>query len=418
MTPPTSYPITARTTPSRYPERATYQRDVAYQLLDEAYVCHLGFVADGMPHVLPTLFVRSGDTLYLHGSTASGPLLAARGPDGLPVCVTVTAIDGLVLARSQFHHSANYRSAVAYGTARLLTDVAAKREAMDALVNKVGPGRSTHTRPPTPQELAKTSVLALELTEVSVKRRTGGVSEDEEDLALPYWAGVVPLRLTHGEAITDTGVTVPAPDYIRTRSPWREPAVLAGRLVTLEPLDTSHAAELFAALDDEEVHRHMTRPRPASVSEMAALIDEAYRETADGVQVAWLIRHTGTGEVLGRTSFYGINEGNRTVAIGHTQVARHAWGTGVNTEVKLLLLRRAFETLGAGRVEWHVDTRNERSQAAIDRIGATREGVLRRHKQRGDGTWRDSVLFAMTADDWATCQDQLLNRLAAGTRAG
>ncbi|HEY2792690.1 MAG TPA: GNAT family protein, partial [Micromonosporaceae bacterium] len=128
----------------------------------------------------------------------------------------------------------------------------------------------------------------------------------------------------------------------------------------------------------------------------------------------WIIRDASTGAATGTTSYYGISEFNETVAIGHTQVARDRWRTAVNTEAKLLLLTRAFETLGAGRVEWHTDDRNERSQAAIARLGAQREGVLRRHKRRADGTWRDTVQYAMTIDDWPAAKKRLVERLAAG----
>src|SRR6185312_7880018 len=139
------YPPTARTTPNRSRDRMSYDREAAHAVLDEAYHCALGFTVDGEPRVLPTLHVRIGDTLYLHGSTGSRPLLAARG-DGLPVCVTVTLLDGLVYARSQFHHSANYRSVVALGTARLVTDDQEKSAMLTALVEKVGAGRSTDSR--------------------------------------------------------------------------------------------------------------------------------------------------------------------------------------------------------------------------------------------------------------------------------
>src|SRR5690349_16934030 len=161
-----TYLKTARTTPTRLGDRASYDRELVHSVLDEAFVCHLGFVADGEPRVLPTLHARVGDVLYLHGSTGSRPMLAARG-EGMPVCVTVTLIDGLVLARSQFHHSANYRSVVAHGLARLVTGDAEKRRVLSALVEKVAPGRSTDTRPPTDRELAQTAVLALPLREVS-----------------------------------------------------------------------------------------------------------------------------------------------------------------------------------------------------------------------------------------------------------
>ena len=211
------YSQTPRTTALRLRERVAYDADVVHAILDEAYFCHLGFVVDGEPRVLPTLHVRVDDTLFLHGSTGSRPLLAAR--EGLPVCVAVTLLDGLVLGRSQFHHSANYRSVVAHGVARLVTDEAAKRTAMTALVDKIGAGRAADSRPPNAQELAKTAVLALPLREVSAKVRAGGVVDEPEDYALPHWAGVVPMRLTPGAPEPDEGVTGPLPAYLAAALP-------------------------------------------------------------------------------------------------------------------------------------------------------------------------------------------------------
>jgi uncharacterized protein len=210
-----TFPQTPRTTASRERGRMDYQRATAYAIMDEAYLCHLGFVVDGEPRMLPTLHVRIDDTLYVHGSSGSRPLLAARDPDGLAVCVTVTHLDGLVLARSQFHHSANYRSAVAHGRARLVTAEARKLRVVTALVNKIAPGRAADSRPPTRKELAETAVLALTLSEVSVKARVGSVAEDDGDLTLPHWAGVVPLRLTPGVPEPAPGVTAPVPTYLR-----------------------------------------------------------------------------------------------------------------------------------------------------------------------------------------------------------
>lgn len=214
----TEFPRTARTTPLRLRDRVSYERAAAYGILDEAYYCHLGFVVDGEPRILPTLHVRVDDTVYVHGSTGSRPLLAARSGD-LPVCLTVTLLDGLVLARSQFHHSANYRSVVVHGRARLVTADAEKARVLSALVEKVAPGRSSDTRPPTRKELAETSVLAIPLTEVSVKSRTGGVKDEPEDLALDFWAGVVPLRLAKGAPVPDEGVQRPLPAYLRSIAP-------------------------------------------------------------------------------------------------------------------------------------------------------------------------------------------------------
>ena len=410
---------THRTTASRDRGRMSYERATAYAVLDEAYHCHLGFTVtdDGTgvpePRMLPTLHVRVGDMLYLHGSTGSRPLLAARTREGLPVCVTVTQLDGVVLARSQFHHSANYRSVVAHGRAHLVRDEEGKRRALAALVDKIAHGRAADSRPPTRKELAETAVLAVPLTEVSLKARVGGVIDDNEDLGLAHWAGVVPMRLTPGRPEPDAGVTVPVPAYLRpSRGPWLTAPTLRGDHVILEPLDMSHVDGLFAALDDEEVFRWLTQRRPRSASEMAGFVAEALHMADEGKRVPFVQRSSATGEVIGTTSYYGADEANRSVAIGYTILARPWWRTGVNTEAKLLLLRRAFEELGAVRVEWHTDLRNERSQRAIERLGAVREGVLRRQRRRDDGTWRDTVLYAMTDADWPEANDRLTARLS------
>ncbi|WP_326560256.1 bifunctional pyridoxamine 5'-phosphate oxidase family protein/GNAT family N-acetyltransferase [Micromonospora sp. NBC_01796] len=406
------YQQTERTTANRGRNRMGYQRDAAHAILDEAYHCSLAFTVDGEPRVLPTLHVRVGDTVYLHGSTGGRPLLAARGPDGLPVCLSVTLLDGLVYGRSQFHHSANYRSVIAHGTAHLVTDQAEKASAMTALVEKVGRGRAADSRPPTRKELAETAVLALPLREVSVRARTGPVVDEPEDYDLPHWAGVLPLRQVAGPAEPDTGVTAPVPDYLRPpRSPWLTAAPMTGAHVRLEPLDLAHTDDLYAATDDAEVWRHLSHPRPANRDDLAAVIAEALRAQHLGTRVPWVQRDARTGRIVGSTSYYEVDEARRSVAIGHTFLGRASWRTGINTEAKLLLLGRAFDELGAERVVWHTDIRNERSQRAIERLGAQREGVLRRHRQRPDGSWRDTVLYAMIADEWPKAQLSLRESL-------
>jgi uncharacterized protein len=199
---PPAYSPTDRTVPTRAAGRASYDRELVHSILDEGYVCHLGFVRDGAPVVLPTLYARVGERLYVHGSTGSRPLrmTGETGP-GLPVCLTVTHVDGLVLARSAFHHSINYRSVMVHGTARQVTDPEEKRLALDALVDHVVPGRSADSRPADRKELAATAVAALDLAEVSAKLRTGGANDEAEDLALPYWAGVVPVTRTYGAPV-------------------------------------------------------------------------------------------------------------------------------------------------------------------------------------------------------------------------
>ena len=411
--PADSYPRTPRTTASRNGARMAYQRATAHALLDEALHCHLGFVVDGEPRVLPTLHVRLGETVYVHGSTGSRPLLAARTPGGLPVCLTATLIDGLVYARSQFHHSANYRSVVAHGVARLVDDEAEKRRVLAALVDKLGRGRSAQTRPPTRRELAETAVLALPLREVSVKARAGGAVDEPADLALPYWAGVVPLRLVPGPAQPEPDVAVPVPGYLaRPRSAWLEPVTLRGARVVLEPLTVAHAADLYAATRDEAVWAYAPRPRPRDADGMADIIRDALAAHGRGVRVPWVQRHAGTGEVIGTTSYFQPDEDLRTVEIGYTMLGRPWWGTGVNAEAKLLLLRRAFDDLGAARVTWQTDVRNERSQRAVEALGAVREGTLRANRRRADGSWRTSALYSMTADEWPAARPRLEDRAA------
>jgi len=192
---------TPRTTVRRLPTRGVYDAETIAAILDEGFVCHVGFVADGQPFVIPTLHVRVGDALYLHGSQRSRMLGALRA--GAPVCVTVTLMDGLVLARSAMHHSMNYRSVVVLGTAEEVKDRGEKLRVLDALVEHVARGRSRETRAPDEGELQATAVVRIPITEASAKVREGPPVDLEEDYALPFWAGVVPLRLEVSPPIAD-----------------------------------------------------------------------------------------------------------------------------------------------------------------------------------------------------------------------
>lgn len=207
-----AYEQTARSTPTRHPERASYDRAAVHAVIDEALVCHVGFIRDGAPVVLPTVHARSGDTLYIHGS--SGGRFALL--DGEPIGVTITLIDGLVLARSWLHHSAPSRSVVIHGTARAVTQEQEKLAAMAALIDHVAHGRSADSRPPTKKELAKTAIMAVELAEVSLKVRGDSLSEEPGDEQLPHWAGIIPLKLTAGAPIPDANLAAGAelPDYL------------------------------------------------------------------------------------------------------------------------------------------------------------------------------------------------------------
>jgi nitroimidazol reductase NimA-like FMN-containing flavoprotein (pyridoxamine 5'-phosphate oxidase superfamily) len=200
-----SFAVTPRTEVHRRPARASYDRALAYTLFDEALVANVGFTQDGQPFVLPMMFARLDDRLVLHAASKSR--FATHLASGAPVCVSVTLLDGVVLARSAMHHSANYRSVVAFGCAVELTVDADKLAALARLVEHVLPGRSLACRPPNALELKATRVFALPLEEVSVKQRAGGPLDDEEDLILPYWAGVVPLALRAGIPVRDLAHT-------------------------------------------------------------------------------------------------------------------------------------------------------------------------------------------------------------------
>ena len=187
---------TDRTKVRRLPARAAYDRETIHAIVDEALICHVGFCVDGQPFVIPTIHWRDGDTLYFHGSAASRMLRTLRG--GVEACVTITILDGLVLARSAFHHSMNYRSVVAFGTAHEVSDRDEKLRVLGRLMEHITPERAAEVRPPNESELRQTLVLALPLQEASAKIRTGPPIDDEEDYGRAVWAGVIPMAMVKG----------------------------------------------------------------------------------------------------------------------------------------------------------------------------------------------------------------------------
>lgn len=223
MNPLRALSTTERTTLHRLRERGATDRSALYDVLNAGLICHLGVIIDGSPVVLPTGYGRIGDTLYLHGSSANRSFQFARDQD---ICVTVTLVDGLVCARSVFHNSMNYRSAVVFGTARLVTDAAERLDAIQAITEHLIPGRWENSRKPTKKELAATSVIALSLDEASVKIRSHGAKDEDEDYELDYWAGVLPITETIGVAEPDPllreDVGVPSHIAALERRPLRE----------------------------------------------------------------------------------------------------------------------------------------------------------------------------------------------------
>ena len=206
---------TDKTRVRRLPKRGAYDRKTIYAILDEAFICHVGFTAEGQPYVIPTGYARIGDDLYIHGSSASRMLRSIA--EGIDVCVTVTLIDGIVLARSAFHHSMNYRSVVILGKAEMVASASEKNNALEAFTEHIMPGRWAEVRWPTDLELKATTVLKLPINEASAKIRTGDPIDDEDDYAMDVWAGVLPLHLRTGEPLPDARLesSIGLPEYVK-----------------------------------------------------------------------------------------------------------------------------------------------------------------------------------------------------------
>ncbi|GGF87688.1 flavin-nucleotide-binding protein [Azorhizobium oxalatiphilum] len=229
----TQFPVTPRNKVKRMHERGSYDRAVIYPILDAAFLCHVSYVIDGQPFATPTIHWREGDTLYWHGSSASRMLRHLKA--GMPACLTVAHLDGLVLARCGFNHSANYRSAMCFGIARLVEDPDEKAAALTALVDRFFPGRDATLRPSTAQEIKATTVIAMEIDEASAKVRAKGVGDDEEDLNLPIWAGVIPVRTVIGTTETSphvpAGIPVPDPLKVYAEGTPLDAALLAAQRI-------------------------------------------------------------------------------------------------------------------------------------------------------------------------------------------
>jgi nitroimidazol reductase NimA-like FMN-containing flavoprotein (pyridoxamine 5'-phosphate oxidase superfamily) len=239
-----AYTPTARSKVRRLHERGRYDRDAVFAILDATLFCHIGYVIDGQPYVTPTGYWRVGDRLYWHGSSASRMLRAQSA--GIPVCFTVMIVDGLVLARSGFHHSVNYRSVMAFGEASKLEDPEEKRTALNSYIERFLPNRNRELRPITGQELKATTVLGMTIEEASAKIRTGPPKDDEEDYDLPVWAGVVPIRQVFGEPVPDPRLKngTKAPLHVAGLAPGGDFTAIMARLAQRDlesrPLDRSY----------------------------------------------------------------------------------------------------------------------------------------------------------------------------------
>ncbi|HQW35129.1 MAG TPA: pyridoxamine 5'-phosphate oxidase family protein [Thermoflexales bacterium] len=211
----TTFPITDQNRVRVKSKRGTYEREVIYPIVDEALICHVGLVFDNQPFVIPTIHARIDDTIYLHGSPGSRMKKAAEA--GAPFCITCTLVDGIVFARSVFNHSMNYRSAVLFGKGRIVTDADESYKAQVAITDHIAKGRWDDARVPNEKEIAKTLFIAIDVEAASAKVRTGPPGDDEEDLALPYWAGVLPLAVTPAAPINDPALRegIALPEYVK-----------------------------------------------------------------------------------------------------------------------------------------------------------------------------------------------------------
>ncbi|MFQ5617048.1 MAG: pyridoxamine 5'-phosphate oxidase family protein, partial [Anaerolineales bacterium] len=214
-----TFPKTPRSRIKRVPERGYYDRETIYDILDQGMICHVGIAPEGQPVVIPTLYARVGDEIVFHGAKASRLLKYMQ--NGGEVCVAVTLVDGLVLARSTFHHSINYRSVVAFGKGRLIDNEVEKMQVLEAISEQLLPGRWADARVPNPKEMKATTVVAVKIEEASAKTRTGPPGDDDEDYALPVWAGVVPIRQVNGQPEADPLLKngIPVPEYIQQAIP-------------------------------------------------------------------------------------------------------------------------------------------------------------------------------------------------------
>jgi RimJ/RimL family protein N-acetyltransferase/nitroimidazol reductase NimA-like FMN-containing flavoprotein (pyridoxamine 5'-phosphate oxidase superfamily) len=424
---------TPRNKVKRLAERGSYDPAIIYPIVDAALICHVGFVLGGQPYMIPTLHARQGDTILLHG--AKGSRMLRHVAAGGEVCIAMTLTDGIVLARSVFHHSINYRSAVLFGRGAPITDDDARMAALEAFTERLLPGRWADARPPNLVELKQTTIVAVPIESASAKTRGGPPGDEPADLDLPVWAGVLPLRqlaeapqadptlrpgidipdylVRYVRAINELPVAPPpqppgAGDY---RGPIDVlPVVLEGRHVRLEPLTQAHAPELAAVSGDEQIWQYYPKSL-ATLEDVRAWIDIALEQQAAGTALPFAIIHKELGRAIGSTRYLNIMPADRGLEIGSTWLGREYWRTAINSECKLLLLRHAFETLGCIRVQLKTDRRNERSRRAIERLGAQFEGILRRHMIVRDGAYRDSAMYSIVESEWPATKTKLLGNL-------
>lgn len=318
---------TPRTTLRRHPERGSHERAAIHAILDEALLCHVGIAVDGQPYVLPMLHARIDDALYLHGAVASRLLRALAA--GSPIAVTCTLLDGLVLARSAFHHSMNYRSVVALGVAAEVTDEGEKRRALDALVDRVGPGRHAEVRPPTASELAGTRVLRLRLDEASAKVRSGPPVDLAADLGLPVWAGELPLRTVAGppRRAPGLGPEITASPSLRAATEALGSALggaLGGALGA--PYELQRGEYLISTdpsrLDEGVVHRYL-----AHESYWASGVDAERQREAMAQALCFGLYHLPSGAQVGFARI--VTDGTRIAYLGDVFVLAEHRGRGL-----------------------------------------------------------------------------------------
>lgn len=394
-----AYKPTARTTVRRLPKRAVYDVAAVHAILDEALVCHVSFAHEGGPVTLPMAYGRKGGTLYLHGSAGSRMLGALRG--GAPACVAVTLLDGLVLARSAFHHSMNYRSVVLFGRARELRDAAEKTAALCALTEHLTPGRWHDVRRPSKSELARTTVLAFPIEECSAKVRVGPPMDEEEDYARPTWAGVVPLRLETGPPLDDPRLLpgVALPGYLdASRRP--ETRVIPRRIDTprlvLRPCAAEDALPFFALVDSNRRELAESLPKTVKALRSAELagpyVADALRRWSRGEAFAYGAFLRDSAQPAGQVQVKSVDWEVRSAELGYFLDARRQ-GAGLGREMVEAVVR-ALDEAGFRRQFVRVLPHNAASLGLARALGFSEEGRHRAEFLTGDGSLADVVYLS------------------------
>ena len=395
---------TEKTKLRRIPRRGHHDRETIISILDKEFVCHIGFVHEGYPVVIPTLYGRDGEFLYVHGSMASRMMKDLSG--GLPLSITVTRVNGLVLARSSFHHSMNYESVVLFGHATEVTDKAEKIHGFKAVSDHIIADRWEEVRPILDNEIKATMLLKIPIEEASAKIRAEGIKDDKADYELDIWGrhhpgssglgGSGPRRKSQSR---NTGFSISRPIFEKKKrmSLFKEDFVLENQRLRLMPSSLSDLEHLYQIADQRIWAHSSTSIR--NRQDMFRYLEKAGLDRQNEVRQELTVIDKLTGAYCGCSSFENISIPHRRLEIGWTWLGLQFQGKGINKIAKYLMLAYVFEQLEFERVEFRVRGTNAQSQRALEKIGAVREGRLRSYFE-AEGQRHDFIYFSILREEW------------------